>query len=165
MRSIVWCLVLAVTVAACGGGQSSDPVVDARSPDAAGPGAAASPEPGAADADGDASGPTSAATGQRYPDIVDVELDPLGDGVYDVRVTVSSPYDTPQRYADGWRVLTPDGDVLGTHTLAHDHANEQPFTRTQGGVEIPADVDEVTVEGRDQRFGFGGDTVTVDVPR
>jgi len=100
----------------------------------------------------------------RYPDVIAVELQPSGDGVYDVAVTISSPYDTPERYADGWRVLDPVGNVLGTHTLLHDHAGEQPFTRTQRGLAIPEGVAQVTVEGRDQANGFGGATVTVDVP-
>jgi len=99
-----------------------------------------------------------------YPDVLDVDLRPAGQRVYDVSVTISSPYDSPQRYADGWRVLSPDGDVLGSHTLLHDHAAEQPFTRTQRGLHIPAGVTQVTVEGRDQANGFGGTTVTVDVP-
>jgi hypothetical protein len=55
--------------------------------------------------------------------------------------------------------------VYGEHTLTHDHANEQPFTRTQSGVVIPAGVDEVTVEGRDLEHGYGGETVTVAVDR
>lgn len=106
----------------------------------------------------------SATADQRHPDIVDVEISPAGEGVFDLAVTVSSPYDSPDRYADGWRVLAPDGTELGSHTLLHDHAGEQPFTRTQTGVEIPTDVDEVTIEGRDQRYGYGGSTVTVEVP-
>ena len=57
------------------------------------------------------------AVEQRFPDIVAVELVPVGDQVYDVTVTVSSPYDTAERYADGWRVLAPDGTVLGEHQL------------------------------------------------
>lgn len=101
----------------------------------------------------------------RYPDVLAVELRPAGDRTFDVAVTISSPYDTPERYADGWRVLDPAGNVLGTHTLLHDHANEQPFTRTQRALPIPAGVDEVTVEGRDQAYGFGGATVTVKVPQ
>jgi hypothetical protein len=103
-------------------------------------------------------------TSDRFPNVLAVELRPAGDRTYDVAVTISSPYDTPARYADGWRVLDPEGNVLGTHTLLHDHANEQPFTRTQRGLVIPAGVDTVTVEGRDQANGFGGATVTVDVP-
>lgn len=104
-------------------------------------------------------------SGQRFPDVLEVSLEPTGEGTFDVSVTVSSPYDTPERYADGWRVLAPDGSVLGEHTLMHDHAAEQPFTRTQPGVAIPDDVTEVTVEGRDQANGYGGATVTVTVPR
>lgn len=92
---------------------------------------------------------------QRYPDVVDVQVERSGD-TFTFTVTISSPYDSPQRYADGWRVKGPDGTVYGEHTLAHDHAGEQPFTRTQTGVRIPAGVREVTVEGRDQRFGYGG---------
>ncbi len=91
-------------------------------------------------------------------------VEPAEAGTYTFHVTISSPYDTPERYADGWRVVGPDGSVYGEHTLAHDHANEQPFTRTQSGVDIPADVSEVTVEGRDSENGYGGETVTVELP-
>lgn len=83
---------------------------------------------------------------------------------FSVEVTISSPYDTPERYADGWRVLDESGKVLGEHELTHDHASEQPFTRTQNDLRIPAGVTKVTVEGRDQRNGYGGKTVTALVP-
>lgn len=102
---------------------------------------------------------------QRFPDVLAVEVRPTGAGTYDLSVTVSSPYDSAERYADGWRVLAPEGTLLGEHRLAHDHANEQPFTRTMTGVTIPAGVDRVTVEGRDRVNGYGGSTLTVDVPR
>ena len=44
------------------------------------------------------------------------------------------------------------------------HANEQPFTRTQPGLVIPAGVTEIIVEGRDQANGYGGLAMTVAVP-
>lgn len=110
------------------------------------------------------SDPGAATTEQRYPDVLAAELSEDQAGTFTVSVTMSSPYDTPQRYADGWRVLAPDGTELGTHQLGHDHASEQPFTRTQSGLSIPSDVAEVTVEGRDQEYGYGGATVTVPVP-
>ena len=101
----------------------------------------------------------------RFPDVIAVDLTSTGaDRVFDVAVTISSPYDSPERYADGWRVLDPEGNELGTHTLMHDHANEQPFTRTQRGLLIPEGVTQVTVEGRDQANGYGGGTITLDVP-
>jgi hypothetical protein len=100
----------------------------------------------------------------RFPEILDVEaMYDDASSTWSFAVTISSPYDTPERYADGWRVLGPDDAVFGVHTLAHDHAGEQPFTRTQTGVEIPADVDEVTIEGRDLVNGFGGSTRTIDL--
>lgn len=114
--------------------------------------------------DGAGDTPTSApASDQAYPEVVDVAVQ-RENGSYVFDVTISSPYDTPERYADGWRVVGPDGSVYGEHTLAHDHANEQPFARTQSGVETPNGVDEVTVEGRDSENGYGGETVTVPLP-
>jgi hypothetical protein len=105
-----------------------------------------------------------AAAEQLFPEVIGVQLVPSGDRIYDVVVSISSPYDTPERYADGWRVLDPEGNVLGTHTLLHDHASEQPFTRTQPGLEIPEGVTEITVEGRDLVNGYGGGTLSIDVP-
>lgn len=102
---------------------------------------------------------------QRYPDVLSARVTRRGQRTFDVAVTLSSPYDTRQRYADGWRILAPDGEVLAEHTLLHDHASEQPFTRTQSGVEIGPGIDEVTIEGRDLSNGYGGATVTVPVSR
>ncbi|MDW3213454.1 MAG: hypothetical protein R8G01_05615 [Ilumatobacteraceae bacterium] len=100
----------------------------------------------------------------RFPEVLDVVATrDDATGTWSFAVTISSPYDTPERYADGWRVLGPDGTEFGVHTLTHDHATEQPFTRTQTGVEIPTDVDEVTIEGRDLVNGFGGPTFTIDL--
>jgi len=105
-----------------------------------------------------------ATPAEQFPDIVSAEATfDDSSGTWSFAVTVSSPYDTPERYADGWRVVGPDDEVYGVHTLGHDHAAEQPFTRRQTGVEIPDDVDEVTIEGRDQANGFGGSTVTVEL--
>lgn len=101
---------------------------------------------------------------QRFPDVIAATAEMSGD-TWSLTATVSSPYDTPERYADAWRVLTPEGDVLGVRELAHDHAAEQPFTRSLNGVEIPASVDRVTIEGRDLVNGWGGATVTIDLER
>ena len=103
------------------------------------------------------------AAGQRFPDIVGVEVSRNGSG-YTFAVTVSSPYDTAQRYADAFRVRAQDGTLYGVNELSHDHAGEQPFTRSLSGVEIPAGVTSVVVEGRDQANGWGGGTQTVELP-
>ena len=109
--------------------------------------------------------PTSSVD-DRFPTIVGVETEYDHDSAtWSFAVTVSSPYDTPERYADGWRVIGPDDTVYGVHTLTHDHAGEQPFTRRQSDVVIPSDVDEVIIEGRDLANGFGGATLTIELDR
>ncbi len=105
------------------------------------------------------------AGGQQFPDVVEVAVEQAADGTFAFDVTMSSPYDTPERYADGWRILGADDDeVYAEMTLTHDHAAEQPFTRTQTGVEIPAGVTSVVVQGRDLQNGYGGQTQTLDLP-
>ena len=108
-------------------------------------------------------GDTGSSDDDRFPQVIAVQVSRgAGDGMrFDV--TISSPYDSPTRYADAWRVVGPDGAVHGVRELLHDHASEQPFTRSLDGVMIPDDVRVVTVEARDLVNGWGGATVTVDV--
>lgn len=114
---------------------------------------------------GAAGGESRADAEELYPDVVGVEAAHDGDGSWTFHVTLSSPYDSPERYADAWRVVGPDGEVYGERILLHDHATEQPFTRSQSGIEIPSDVTAVTVEGRDQVSGWGGATMDVTLER
>lgn len=114
----------------------------------------------------DSAGPEGAAAAnsdQRFPDVVDVQIERTGDR-YNVAVTLSSPYDSPERYADAWRIVAPDGSVIGERVLLHDHAAEQPFTRSLSGVEIPPGVEVVTIQGRDLLNGYGGGDAMVAIP-
>lgn len=106
---------------------------------------------------------THQTSSDEFPDILAAQATPEGNDAWRFDVTVSSPYDTPERYADAWRVVGADGTEYGVRVLTHDHANEQPFTRSQNGIAIPADVTEVIVEGRDLQNGWGGGTLTVDL--
>ncbi|MBI5105455.1 MAG: hypothetical protein HZB46_10840 [Solirubrobacterales bacterium] len=88
----------------------------------------------------------------------------VGGGRFDVRVVVSSPYDSRFRFADGWRVLTSDGDLLGERRFRRHHALEQPWTRTLRRVRIPPEVRRILVEGHDVANGYGGGVSFVAVP-
>jgi hypothetical protein len=101
---------------------------------------------------------------QMYPDVLGAAVQARGPDTFDFDVTVSSPYDTPQRYADAFHVTGRDGTVFGERTLFHDHATEQPFTRDLYGVRIPSDVPVVVVQARDRKHGYGGKTVEVALP-
>ena len=101
---------------------------------------------------------------QKFPDVIGATA--VQDGTtWTISATLSSPYDTPERYADAWRVVGPDGTVYGERILTHDHASEQPFTRSESGIDIPDDVTAVTIEGRDLEFGYGGATYELELPR
>lgn len=101
---------------------------------------------------------------QRFPDVVAAKVRASGTGQFDFDVTLSSPYDTPKRYADAFRVTTLDGKVLGERVLLHDHQTEQPFTRDLYGIKIPTDIKKVRIQGRDQKYGYGGKTMEVSLP-
>lgn len=110
---------------------------------------------------------SSKGEGARFPTVVKVKATAAQSsqaGAYDFAVTISSPYDSEKRYADGWRVQTTGGKVLGEMKVGHDHATEQPFTRDQADVEIPKGVDSVVVQGHDLKNGYGGKTATVTLP-
>ncbi len=101
---------------------------------------------------------------QKFPDVLKVNVQAKGGNRFDFDVTISSPYDTPARYADAFRVMNRAGTVFGERVLVHDHADEQPFTRDLHGVLIPPDQREVIVQARDKQFGYGGKTVTTPLP-
>jgi hypothetical protein len=96
-------------------------------------------------------------------DVVAAEAEPEGGGTWSFRVTVRSADTGWDQYADAWEVAGPDGTVYGTRVLTHPHVEEQPFTRSLSGVEIPAEVRSVTVRARDSVAGFCGEAITVEV--
>jgi hypothetical protein len=106
---------------------------------------------------------TVEGSAQDFPDVIAVDATKNGDD-WTFAVTLSSPYDSPEQYADAWRVVGPDGTVYGERLLTHDHASEQPFTRSQTGITIPDDVRSVTVEARDSVNGWGGSTIDHELP-
>lgn len=93
-----------------------------------------------------------------------------GSNGWTFHVTVDHPDTGWDDYADGWDVVLPDGEVIKptadspfTRLLLHPHENERPFTRSQSGIVIPADVTSVTVRAHDLVDGFGGREVVVDL--
>lgn len=78
-------------------------------------------------------------------------------------VTLRYPDTGWEDYADGWHVETPEGDILGTRILLHPHVNEQPFTRSLGGVTVPAAVTTVIVRSHDLVSGYSPDVVRLSL--
>jgi len=98
-------------------------------------------------------------------DVLKVEVKKMSAELYKFDVTVKSEDEGWEHYADKWDVVAPDGTVLGTRTLFHPHVDEQPFTRSLVGVKVPGGISMVTVRAHDSAHGYGGQSVTVTIPR
>ncbi len=105
-----------------------------------------------------------------YADVLFVRAEETAPQTWTFYVTVSHPDTGWEHYADGWDVLLPDGtalkpqpDAAFTRVLAHPHVDEQPFTRSQARIVIPADVGQVRVRAHDLLHGWGGREVLVNL--
>lgn len=79
------------------------------------------------------------------PRVVAATAAPEGGGRWTISVTLSHPDTGWDHYASGWKVLAPDGTVLGVRELTHPHVDEQPFERALNGVAIPPGLREVLI--------------------
>ena len=95
-------------------------------------------------------------------DVVGVRMAQNGE-TYRFSVTVRHADAGWDHYADKWEVVTPDGKVIDTRVLAHPHDNEQPFTRSLGGVRIPAGLATVRVRAHDKVHDYGGREMEIDM--
>ena len=70
-------------------------------------------------------------------DVVKAAVENTGERTYRFDVTVAHADTGWDHYADKWEVLALDNTILGTRILHHPHVDEQPFTRSLSGVNIP----------------------------
>ena len=95
-------------------------------------------------------------------EVVSTEFSRQGDS-WHVSTTLRHADSGWEHYADQWRVVDERGTVLGQRILYHPHEDEQPFTRSQSGIRIPADTRIVFVEAHDKVHGWSGQRVRVDL--
>ncbi len=110
--------------------------------------------------------------GKPDADVLFVSARRESDDLWHFTVTVTHPDTGWEDYADGWDVVLPNGTVASpdpdsefTRLLLHPHENEQPFTRSQGGIAIPETVNTIVVRAHDIVDGFGGREVIVDLTK
>jgi hypothetical protein len=99
------------------------------------------------------------------PPVIEGATATRSDGNWQFRVTLRHPDSGWEHYADAWRIMSPDGTVLGMRTLAHPHETEQPFTRSLGGVAVPDGSDHVMVQARCLTDGWADALYRVDLTR
>ncbi len=97
-------------------------------------------------------------------DVLKVEVSKEAGRSFSFTVTLQHADEGWNHYADRWEVLAPDGRVLATRTLYHPHVDEQPFTRSLAGVDVPAGLATVKVRAHDSVHEYGGRVVEVVLP-
>ncbi len=90
------------------------------------------------------------------PRVVGVDASKSG-GTWRFNVAIKHADAGWDHYADGWGVYLADGTELGYRVLAHPHVNEQPFTRSLGGVSIPKGTKSIIIRPHDKVHGLGAD--------
>ena len=103
-------------------------------------------------------------------DVIAVNAVDRGAQGWTFSVTVQHPDTGWNDYCNGWDVVTDQGEVLKTSSqdqftrlLLHPHEHEQPFTRSQSGLDIPDGIKEVTVRAHDIIHGFGGKEIIINL--
>jgi len=85
-------------------------------------------------------------------------------GTFRVDASVRHPDTGWEHYANNFQILDGAGNVLATRVLVHPHVNEQPFTRSQGGINIPTNIKQVFVRAKCSVDGDGVQLFKLDVP-
>jgi hypothetical protein len=113
-----------------------------------------------------------AANAEPDADVTNVYAREEADGTWTFHVTVSHKDKGLNDFVDGWDLVTPSGTVLKleshhrfTKVLRTPHVKEQPFTRTQRGIQVPEGIDAVRARAHDMRHGWGGQEVMVQLDR
>ena len=70
-----------------------------------------------------------------------------------------------EHYADAWRIVDAQDNILGTRTLLHPHVNEQPFTRALNNVKINGNLTTIYIEAHDNVHGWSKNRLKIDLTK
>jgi hypothetical protein len=93
-------------------------------------------------------------------DVVGVATAMSSDGTARIDVTVESDDEGWEAYADRWELLV-DGEVIAERVLLHPHVDEQPFTRSLSGVQLPVG-ERIVVRAHHSVGGYCGLEGSID---
>lgn len=102
-------------------------------------------------------------TDLNYAQVTFVEARQSANGSWCFNTAVRHNDEGWNHYADEWIVVDPQGNQLASRVLAHPHEQEQPFTRSQCGIDIPENSSTVSVKAKCNLHGFGGQEVLVNL--
>lgn len=96
-------------------------------------------------------------------EIVGADFQRQQDGSWTINVALLHADDGWNHYADLWRLVDSEGNVLGERKLLHPHDDEQPFARSTSGVRIPKDSTALFLEAHDSVHGWSPNRLAVDI--
>jgi hypothetical protein len=105
----------------------------------------------------------SFSTSLDYAQVTNVMATQESDGSWCFGTSVRHNDQGWDHYADGWEIIDLKGNQLGYRRLSHPHVNEQPFTRSQCNIKIPAGIAQVIVRAKCNKHGLGGKVMVVDL--
>lgn len=85
--------------------------------------------------------------------ITEVKLTDIGSRHYRVDVTLLHADTGWSHYANGWKILDENKNVIDTRKLFHPHVNEQPFTRSLFDVVISKKTKFIYIQAHDKIHG------------
>lgn len=106
--------------------------------------------------------PAAANSGEAV--VTGATIEPDQRGGYTINATVRHDDRGWDHYANRWVVLGEDGSQIGERILLHPHEDEQPFTRSLNGIQVPEGVAAFYVQAFDSVHGAGPRFGPVAVP-
>jgi len=97
--------------------------------------------------------------------ILSADFKRSADQLWTVRVTLKHGDTGWDHYADNWRIVDSEGNILGDRVLYHPHVNEQPFTRSLARVQIPESLNTVYIEAHDKLHGWAKQRLTINMDK
>lgn len=99
--------------------------------------------------------------------ILEADLKSQGNNTWTLSVTLKHEDTGWDHYADNWRLVDSQGKILGDRVLFHPHVNEQPFTRSLNGIQIPVaklnSGETLYVEAHDKVHGWTKNRLALDL--
>lgn len=99
-----------------------------------------------------------------FAQVTEARLTQNAGGSWTAAVTVRHRDEGWDHYANIWQILDADSkEVLGERILAHPHDNEQPFTRSLSGINIPGNTRRLLIRARCNLHDYEGRQLRIDL--
>lgn len=108
---------------------------------------------------------TSKITTANEVKIIQANLIYQNHGQYLINVKLQHQDTGWDHYADEWRIVDAQGNILGSRVLLHPHIDEQPFTRALSNVKLDQNLTTIFIEAHDKKHGWSKQKLKLDLTK